>query len=313
MNILITGGAGFIGSRLAIRLVNEEHNVTVIDKLDGYYSKLRKQQQLDEVKKTGSFHFYPYDLLNEEECRKIFQASSFDCVVHLAGLPGVTNSIENPHIYIDEDIKATVNVLRLCGEAKVNHVVFASSSSVYGEQQGYPLSEELASGKVVSPYSAAKFGAESFCHVYQQIYGFQLAILRLFTVYGPSARPDMAIPIFIKRLLEDESIDVFGKNTARDYTYIDDIVDGIRSVIDQPRPNEIYNLGSGNPISMRQLLALLKDSFPKMRINQKATRTGDVTSTWANITKARNELGFQPQVSIQEGLRRTIKWARTNA
>jgi UDP-glucuronate 4-epimerase len=310
MNIIITGGAGFIGSHLAQRLLLD-HHITIVDNLHPYYNPEQKRKHIDEIKKLGvPFQFFQADLMDESTCKRIFEENSFDVVVHLAAIPGVPYSIEQPHQYIDLDIKATVNVLKYAGETKVKHVIFASSSSVYGNQTGMPLSEEMANGQVASPYAAAKYGAESFCHAYQSLYGFQLSILRFFTVYGPWGRPDMAIPLFVKKLMLSEPLQIFGTQSARDYTYIDDIIDGIHRTILYSKGNETYNLGFGKPVYMETLLNHLSKRFPTMKIKQLGTRQGDVKMTWSNISKAKQKLDYQPLVNIEEGLDRTISWAK---
>jgi UDP-glucuronate 4-epimerase len=311
VNVLITGGAGFIGSHLTTALLKENRfNVTIVDMLHSYYDINRKKERLEYLKALGEFTYYQVDLLHEQELTEVFKEKSFDIVIHLAALPGVAYSVENPNEYVDFDIKATINILKLSGEAGVKHVIFASSSSVYGDQANVPLSEDMFNGKVVSPYAAAKVGAESFCHAYHHIYKYDVTVLRFFTVYGPWGRPDMAIPLFIKRLLNEETITVFDQNTARDYTYIDDIVSGISLAMDKGNGYNIYNLGNGNPVSMKTLLSSMKSYFPTMSLIDKGWRTGDVTSTWANIEKAKAELGYQPTVSFEEGLAKTIEWAK---
>jgi UDP-glucuronate 4-epimerase len=310
MKILITGGAGFIGSHLAKKLI-KEHHLTLVDNLDSYYNPEQKLNHLQEVNSMGiPYRFIQADLLEESNCIEIFNESSFDVVIHLAALPGVSYSIKNPIQYIDMDIKVTVNVLKQAGHAGIKHFIFASSSSVYGNQSGVSLSEEMANGQVVSPYAASKYGAESFCHAFQSLYGFQLSILRFFTVYGPWGRPDMAIPLFIKQLLLDQPINVFGTNTARDYTYIDDIVEGINRTILYSKGNETYNLGSGQPIKIDVLLQHLSNRFPSMKTIQQGVRQGDVNMTWSNNSKAIEKLGYHPIVNIEEGLDQTILWAK---
>jgi UDP-glucuronate 4-epimerase len=310
VKILVTGGAGFIGSHVASHLITEHYEVSVIDNFHAYYSPQRKKKQLGQVQAAGPCYLYVQDLLNEEVCKDVFMRHSFDAVIHLAALPGVTYSIQQPDQYMDINLKATLNVLKWAGQTGVKHVIFASSSSVYGDQEGQPLSEDMSNYKVVSPYAASKVGAEALCHAYQNLYGFQLTILRFFTVYGPWGRPDMAITTFIRKLLKNEAIDVFGENSARDYTYIDDIVRGIDAALHSSSDHGIYNLGSGRPVSMSTLLEHLKGHFPHMRINEKPWRSGDVKMTWADISKAKEVLGYEPAVSFADGLGHTIKWAK---
>ncbi|MCA0986279.1 NAD-dependent epimerase/dehydratase family protein [Guptibacillus algicola] len=309
MNVLITGGAGFIGSHLAKYLLRNNFNITIIDTFSNYYEVKRKKEHLDQIKKIGEFHLETFDLRDEDKTLHHFKKKSYDAVIHLAALPGVQYSISNPHDYIDHDIKAVVNVLRAAGETGVPHVVFGSSSSVYGDVDG-PVREEQADGRVRSPYAAAKSGAESFCHAYRSLYGFKLSILRFFTVYGPWGRPDMAIPLFIKKLMDEEEIEIFGREQSRDFTYIDDIVKGIFLSLYQQTDSEVFNLGNGHPIPLQRLIDLLVDPFPDAKIVDRPFRIGDVKHTWSNIHKAQEQLGYKPEIDINEGLRRTIAWAK---
>lgn len=316
MNVLITGGAGFIGSHLARKLIEQNIRVAIIDNLHPYYEQQKKRLQLDYVRDMGEFDFFKMDLLDEREVESVFRKGKFDKVVHLAALPGVAYSLEEPHQYIDYDIKATVNVLKWSGETNVSQVIFASSSSVYGDQLGVgvdALREEMANGKVVSPYAAAKYAAESFCHVYHSLYGFDMTIFRFFTVYGPWGRPDMAIPTFIQKLLKNQTITIFGEGTARDYTYIDDIVHGIVQALMHPLRYETINLGSGRAISMSTLLEQLRGHFPNMQVVKQPFRKGDVTVTNADIRKAKHLLGYQVKTSFEEGIAKTVDWFKQNS
>ncbi|HYK73144.1 MAG TPA: NAD-dependent epimerase/dehydratase family protein [Pseudoneobacillus sp.] len=310
MKVVVTGGAGFIGSHLARRLLNEKHEVVVIDELHPYYSVERKKRQLEWVKESGSFHFIQKSLLhNAEELDEVFSDIKADCMIHLAALPGVSYSIEAPNEYIDYDITATVNALKLAGKAGINHFIFASSSSVYGERENIPLKEEMANGRVISPYAAAKTSAESFCHAFASLFGYQMTILRFFTVYGPWGRPDMAISSFIRKAINNEGIHIFGNGSARDYTYIDDCVDGIIKSMDYRKVNEIFNIGSGNPISLQQLVTEIQKYFPHLKMIHEDFRKGDVMNTWADYSKAKRLLQYEPKVSFEEGIRKTVHWA----
>lgn len=308
--VCITGGAGFIGSHLGKKLLEIGHELVVIDNFHPYYSTYRKQRQLQQIKDVGFFHFYDVDILQADVLKQIFLHHRPNVVFHLAALPGVQPSLAAPLTYIDYDVKGTVNVLQAAGEAEVEHVLFASSSSVYGDQAFQPLKEDMANGQVVSPYAAAKYSAESFCHAYAHIYGYTMTIFRYFTVYGPWGRPDMAISKFIRQLLRDEPITVYGEHTARDYTFIDDIVDGMIRALDRKGASDVFNLGAGQPVTMKQLLAELRIHFPHMRIHYEPSRLGDVVATWADITKAKEQLGYKPHVSLREGLAKTIEWAK---
>lgn len=310
MNILVTGGAGFIGSHLVSKLLSLGHDAVVIDNFHPYYSAERKRWQFHTLTSGYDVPVYEVNLLNYEKVDEIFQRYQPDCVYHLAALPGVPNSLLQPLDYVDYDIKATINVLKAAGEAGTKHVLFASSSSVYGDQGCVPLKEEMATGNVVSPYAAAKYGAESFCYAYANLFGYQLTIFRYFTVYGPWGRPDMAISQFIRRLLRGEEIVVYGTKTARDYTFVDDIVNGMIAASHRNGNNDVFNLGSGRPVAMEQLLEYLQKYFPAMKVKHAPERAGDVNATWADITKAQQAFGYKPTVTFEEGLARTIEWAK---
>jgi UDP-glucuronate 4-epimerase len=311
--VIVTGGAGFIGSHLSKKLVSEKHEVMVIDELHPYYSIERKQQQLQSIKEAGTFRFIQKSLLLDfSELKDDFEEFKADCVIHLAALPGVSYSLIAPNEYIDYDIKATVNALELAGQTGVKQFIFASSSSVYGERENEPLKEEMANGRVISPYAAAKAGAESFCHAYASIYSYQMTILRFFTVYGPFGRPDMAISKFIRQAIHNEEINIFGVGSARDYTYIDDCVDGILKAILYSKGNEIYNIGTGNPISLEELIIELTHYFPNLKVKKEGFRKGDVTTTWADWEKANRLIQYKPKVSFSQGIKNTVEWAIKN-
>jgi UDP-glucuronate 4-epimerase len=310
LNILVTGGAGFIGSHLSIRLLQKGYKLTIIDSLHDYYGRAIKLEQLGRVRQYGDFNYIAGDLTEEGVCKSLFEGTSFDSVIHLAAIPGVSYSFQRPDQYVDYNIKATLNVLKWAGETGVKQVIYASSSSVYGDQANQPLKEDMVNGRVISPYAATKLSGESFCHVYQSLYGFDLTILRFFTVYGPWGRPDMAIYKFIHKLLKGEEIEVFGPDSSRDYTYVDDIVKGMEAAVTRPFANESINLGSGRPIAISTLLDELKMYFPDMKVVRKPWRTGDVQTTWADIDKARELLGYVPSISFSEGLKRTVAYVR---
>ncbi|GHH98609.1 NAD-dependent epimerase/dehydratase family protein [Neobacillus kokaensis] len=313
MKIAVTGGAGFIGSHLSRRLIQEGHDVLIIDELHDYYAIERKKRHLEWIEEAGAFAFYRKSLIHDaDEVKSLFMSFNPEIVIHLAAIPGVPHSISVPNEYVDYDIKGTINALRFAGECNTKHVIFASSSSVYGEQQNIPLREEMAQGKVVSPYAAAKYGAESFCHAYASLYNYKVSILRFFTVYGPWGRPDMAITKFIKQLSAKQEITIFGSKTARDYTYIDDCVNGIVRSFRQEQRVGIFNIGSGSPIFIEELIDQLKVHFSDVNVKQGKFRQGDVHSTWADITKAQQQLGYNPKVSFSEGLAKTVEWAKNH-
>ncbi|WP_079509973.1 SDR family NAD(P)-dependent oxidoreductase [Mesobacillus jeotgali] len=312
MKILITGGAGFIGSHFAVKMLKEQHEVAIIDNLHPYYSVDRKQQHLENIKRTGDFQFCQTNLLDRNETTEIIKKISPEAIVHLAALPGVAYSILRPLEYIDYDVKATVNVLEGAGISGVRQVIFASSSSVYGMMNNIPFKEEMATGKPISPYAASKYAAESFCHVYGHLYNIDVKILRFFTVYGPWGRPDMAIANFIKKLENGEEITIFGKGGSRDYTYVGDIVNGISLALQNLQQSAIINIGSGQPVSMTQLLGELKVYYPDMKIKREEDRAGDVDRTWADISLAKKLLGYEPEMEFSKGIAETVAWAKNN-
>ncbi|WP_064092556.1 NAD-dependent epimerase/dehydratase family protein [Rossellomorea aquimaris] len=312
MKVIVTGGAGFIGSHLSRKLLQEKHEVLIIDNFHPYYLPERKKQQLSFVEEMGEFTFIQENLLSEEAgLREVFQQFKADCVIHLAAIPGVSHSITAPNEYVDYDIKGTINTLRLAGESGVKKFIFASSSSVYGNIGKNASKEDSVTGAVVSPYAAAKYSAEAFCQAYASIYDLNMTILRFFTVYGPWGRPDMAISSFIKKLMQNKEIPIYGLENKRDYTYIDDIVDGTYKAIIS-KESGTFNIGSGHPISMKSLINELEKYFPHLDLSLSNRRVGDVVSTWADITKAKETLGYSPSVSFEEGIKRTVHWMKKN-
>ncbi|MDG4656575.1 SDR family NAD(P)-dependent oxidoreductase [Ectobacillus antri] len=312
MKIMITGGAGFIGSHLAIGLAKEHAEIIVLDNFHPYYSRQRKQEQLSRALQYKNVDFYECDILDALYLEALIGKEKPDVIVHLAGLPGVQLSLQDPHHYVDINVKGTINILSAAGKHKVKQVVFASSSSVYGEKAGVPLREDMADGRLLSPYAASKYSGEAMCYAYQHMYGFQLNILRFFTVYGPWGRPDMAIGSFLRKLQKGEPLHIFGAGTGRDYTYIDDIVEGICRTL-YVNKSGTFNIGSDAPVLMKDVLIELKKYFPEMNVIYEQERMGDVTSTWADLTNARQQLGYEPRISFAEGLRRTVAWAREHA
>ncbi|WP_374057043.1 NAD-dependent epimerase/dehydratase family protein [Rossellomorea sp. FM04394] len=311
MKIVITGGAGFIGMHLTQSLMSKGYQVSIIDCFHTYYSTDRKKQHLKEIQFPAR-DLYEVDLVDREKTKAIIHKLKPDAVIHLAALPGVAYSLEEPLKYVDYDIKATINIIEACGEAGVKRLLFASSSSVYGDKPGRALKEEDADGMTISPYAASKWSAESFCHMYAHMYDMHVNILRFFTVYGPWGRPDMAIPKFISKLLKNESISIFGSDSGRDYTYIDDIIHGIQLTLQKGKRGETYNLGSGRVVKMTALLEILRPHFPEMNVHYDTYRMGDVISTHSDISKAELHLGYSPTTTIEDGIGNTLLWAKQN-
>jgi UDP-glucuronate 4-epimerase len=311
LRILVTGGAGFIGSNLVKHLLDNNHEIVVIDNFHPYYSKQRKLFQLDDAKRKGSFEFKELDLTNILEVKNFFDNNTFDTIVHLAALPGVSYSITSPNEYIMNNVLATNNILQSIKNNPNTHFIFASSSSVYGNKGNRPLSEDDVDLSVVSPYAASKLSCEIYCKCYSEMYNLKTTTLRFFTVYGPFVRPDMAISKFIKLATAGEELKIYGYDTMRDFTYISDIIDGICKVIES-KTTGTFNLGSSSPIKLRNLVEILNEQFPNLKVRIEDLPLGDVNGTFANISRAKNELGYEPRVNFNEGLFKTIQWAKDN-
>lgn len=312
MNILLTGVAGFIGSNLLDELLeNKDNTVIGIDNLNDFYDPLIKQNNIKNNINNKNFIFYNIDLLNTLELKKIFENNKIDNVIHLAGYGGVRPSIENPKLYIDNNIVATLNILECMKNHKIQKLVYASSSSVYGNSKETIFKETLNVSEPISPYAMTKKACEELCYTYHKLYNIKVISLRFFTVYGKRQRPDLAISKFTKLILENNSIPVFGDgSTMRDYTYIEDIVSGIISAIEYNKTNyEIINLGGGEPINLERMIKTIETVLGKKAIiNRMEMQKGDVDKTVADITKARNLLNYNPSTSFENGIKKFTEW-----
>lgn len=312
MNILLTGVAGFIGSNLLDELLtNKDHTVIGIDNLNDFYDPLIKQNNIKNNINNKNFIFYNIDLLNTLELKKIFENNKIDNVIHLAGYGGVRPSIENPKLYIDNNIVATLNILECMKNHKIQKLVYASSSSVYGNSKETIFKETLNVSEPISPYAMTKKACEELCYTYNKLYNIKVIALRFFTVYGKRQRPDLAISKFTKLILENNPIPVFGDgSTMRDYTYIEDIVSGIISAIEYNKTNyEIINLGGGEPINLERMIKTIETVLGKKAIiNRMEMQKGDVDKTVADITKARNLLNYTPSTSFENGIKKFVDW-----
>jgi len=313
-NILITGAAGFIGSHLAERLLNRGDTVIGLDNFADNYDPAIKRRNLSEAKDHPKFTFTEGDICDKDDLFQVFERAKPEVVVHLAARAGVRPSLEDPNLYHRVNIIGTQNILDACREYKPSHLVAASSSSVYGGLTDVPFDEAMDVSRPVSPYAATKRMNELMAHVYHHVYGLNITMLRFFTVYGPRQRPDMAIHKFARLIADGKPIPMFGDGTtARDYTYIDDIIDGVEHCVDKPFPYEIFNLGESRHVQLRELIDKLGEAMGiTPEINCKPMQPGDVEITFANIDKARTRLGYAPQVSIEEGLARFIEWFKEN-
>jgi UDP-glucuronate 4-epimerase len=311
-NILVTGGAGFIGSHLVTKLLSENAwSVTVIDNFDPFYPAEFKQINIGAHLRDPNYRLFESDIRCYDSLKNIFAENKFDRVVHLAAKAGVRPSLENPLGYAETNINGTMNLLKLASEFGVEHFVFGSSSSVYGESCKVPFSEDDKVAKPISPYAATKAAGELLCHTFSHLYDFRTVCLRFFTVYGARQRPDLAIRKFATLISEGKPIPVFGDgSTRRDYTYIDDIISGVRASIDYDGSlHEIFNLGESQTVELSRLIELLEQNLDMpATIDRQPRQPGDVPITYADITKARELLGYDPQTKIEEGIKKFIEW-----
>ena len=311
MNFLVTGGAGFIGSHVCERLLRDGHAVWALDDLNSFYDPALKRNNLREIQSLAKpFEFIVGDITERAVLDEIFSSVKFDQVIHLAARAGVRPSLEEPALYQRVNVEGTVNVLEAARLNGVKKTIIASSSSVYGVNSKVPFSESDPVFSAISPYAASKLACEALGHVYHHIYGMDVTMLRFFTVYGPRQRPDLAIHKFAKLISAGKPIPVFGDgSTARDYTFIDDIVDGVIACTQRSFGYEIFNLGESQTVKLDQLITLLEKSLGKKAvINRQPPQPGDVPITFADISKARIKLGYNPQVKILRGLPLFVEW-----
>lgn len=311
---LITGGAGFIGSTLADFLLKEGNKIIVIDNFCDFYNPEIKEENIQEALKSSNYKLYRGDIRDICLLNRIFEENTIDGVVHLAAMAGVRPSIENPILYQDVNCMGTQNILEVMQKHQVNNLVMASSSSVYGNCKEVPFKETYIVDYAISPYAATKKANEVMTHVYHSLYKMNIIMLRFFTVYGPRQRPDLAINKFTRLMLENKSIPMFGDGTtSRDYTYIDDIVAGIKKSIQYVENHdnvyEIINLGNSSPISLKQMIEIIgKVLEVTPNIEQLPMQKGDVEKTYACIEKAKELLGYEPETSFEEGIKKFVKW-----
>ena len=313
MQFLITGGAGFIGSTLADKLLTEGHKIFVIDNFNDYYDVKLKEANVAPNLENPNYQLYRGDICDRELVEEIFKDNSIDKVVHIAAQAGVRPSIEKPLEYVRSNIDGTINILENMKKFDVKKIVFASSSSVYGNCTAEKFSEDLKVTEPISPYAASKSACEQFLYTYSKLFGINAVCLRFFTVYGPKQRPDLAIRKFIELIEADKRIPVYGDGTTmRDYTFIDDIISGICSAIDYDKtPYEIINLGGGSPVTLNEMISTIEDVLGKKAvIDRLPMQPGDVDKTVSDITKARNLLNYNPQTSFREGIEKFVQWRR---
>ena len=311
--ILVTGGAGFIGSHLADKLLSEEYDVVVIDNFSDYYDVKIKEDNVAHNLKNPYYKLYRVDIEDKESLRDVFAKHKFDAVVHLAARAGVRPSLEAPGDYVKTNVLGTVNVLECMKDCGCKKLVVASSSSVYGNCKAAKFSENIRHLKPISPYAESKLATEQMCYMYHHIYGINVAALRFFTVYGPRQRPDLAISKFAGLINAGKPIDMYGDGSSmRDYTYIDDIVSGIVSAINNYKIKyEIINLGGGKPIKLKDMILTLENCLGKSAtIRQKPMQTGDVLRTACDWQKANRILNYVPKTEFKQGIEQYIAWLR---
>ena len=315
MNFLITGGAGFIGSHVGERLLRDGHSVWAFDDLNPFYDPQFKRRNLRDLQALAKpFEFCHGDITDRAALTDVFAATRFDQVIHLAARAGVRPSLADPALYQRVNVEGTVNVLEAARQHGVKKVTIASSSSVYGLNSRTPFSEADPVTTLVSPYAASKLACESLGHVYHHVYGMDVTMLRLFTVYGPRQRPDLAIRKFATLIHAGQPVPVFGDGgMARDYTYVTDTVDGIIAAAQKEFGFEIFNLGESQTVTLGRLVELLEAALGKKAvIDRQPVPPGDVPVTYADITKARARLGYHPQVKIEAGIKLFIDWFQKN-
>lgn len=309
MKVLVTGGAGFIGSHVCRRLLSEGHEVVVIDDFNDFYDPAIKRANIASLGSGVSTR--EGDIRDRDFVRRVFADGRFDTIIHLAARAGVRPSLKNPQLYIDTNITGTHNLLEAAREQGVGRFVFASSSSVYGLSNVVPFNENLALPQTLSPYAATKIAAEHICGNYAHLYKMRVVCLRFFTVYGPGQRPDLAIHKFTDAIHHGRSTPQFGDgSTRRDYTYIDDIVQGVMGALLYEGPHfDIFNLGENQTTTLSELISAIESALGKKAIIEcLPEQQGDMPLTAADITKARELLGYNPQTKIREGIPKFVEW-----
>lgn len=316
MRLLVTGAAGFIGSHLVEALLREGHAVLGLDNFCDFYDPQIKYDNLSQALEHPSFSLVVEDILHEESLKARFAAFQPELVLHLAAMAGVRPSIQRPGLYTDVNVRGTLNVLEATVHSGATRFIFASSSSVYGNTPRVPFHEDEPAARPISPYAATKRAAELLCHTYHHLHGLSVACLRLFTVYGPRQRPDLAIHKFSRLLLAGRPLPLYGDGSSRrDYTYVEDTVAGILGAVNwiahDESLNGVFNLGESHTVSLAELVGLLEQALGKTaRIERQPDQPGDVRTTYADITRARTILGYAPEISIEVGIQRFAEWLR---
>ena len=319
MTILVTGAAGFIGSKVSEFLLADGHTVVGLDNLNDAYDVRLKEWRLGQLKGQHGFEFHRLDITDRENLNKFFhshsttQHSAFDAVINLAARAGVRQSVENPWIYFETNVTGTLNLLELCREFGIKKFILASTSSLYGDNNTRPFREDSNTDGPLSPYAASKKSAEALCYSYHYLYGIDVTALRYFTVYGPAGRPDMSLFRFVQWISEGRPVIVFGDGRqSRDFTYVDDIARGTVAAL-KPTNYEVINLGSDKPIELNDAIRLVEQlAERRANITHKPRHPADVMATWADISKAEKLLDWRPQTAFKDGVTRLYQWYREN-
>ncbi len=311
--IVVTGGAGFIGSHLCETLLRAGHCVVAFDNFDDFYDPAVKRRNIEVARDHGRFELIEGDIRKPEDVRRVLRDGA-DVIVHLAARAGVRPSIEQPLLYEEVNIRGTNVLLEACRQIPGCRFIFGSSSSVYGNNKKIPFAETDDVDSPISPYAATKRAGELLCRTYHHLYGIPITCLRFFTVYGPRQRPDLAIHKFARLIESDRPIPVFGDGSMmRDFTFIDDIIDGVTRAMDRCRDFATYNLGESRPVSLNELIAALEKALGRRaKIERLPLQPGDVNRTFADVTLARRELGYEPKTALDVGLARFVEWLRNS-
>ena len=314
----ITGGAGFIGSTLSQKLIEQGNKVVAIDNFCEFYNPNIKENNIKQLLQNENFKLYRGDIRDRQAIKKIFNENKIDIVMHLAAMAGVRPSIENPILYQEVNCMGTQNILEEMKEHEIKNGVFASSSSVYGNCKEVPFREDMVVDFAISPYAATKKANEVMAHVYHKLFNMNIIMLRFFTVYGPKQRPDLAINKFTRLMLEGKEIPMFGDGTtSRDYTYIEDIVDGIikscQYCMNNKEVYEILNIGNSSPTTLKEMIDTIGQALGiEPKIKQLPMQPGDVDRTYADVSKAKKLIGYEPKTTFKQGIENFVKWYKEN-
>ena len=311
---LVTGAAGFIASKVTEFLLAAGHRVVGLDNINDAYDQRLKHWRLERLKPRENFHFEQVDITDRSRLEAAWKASPrFDAVINLAARAGVRQSVENPWVYVETNTTGTLNLLELCRADDVKKFVLASTSSLYGAHNPIPYSEDADTNRPLSPYAASKKAAEALCYTYHYLYGIDITVVRYFTVYGPAGRPDMSIFRFIQWVSEGKPVIVYDDGTqSRDFTYVDDIARGTIAAL-KPLGYETINLGSDKPVVLMDALRLIEKLVGRpAKIEHRPAHKADVRATWANITRAKELLGWQSQISHEQGIENSVQWYKDN-